>query len=97
MNARMKKRRRFIPVMELQKMPAEKIIKLWKKWQAGEIAFISMYPSSQAKIELKTRKLKRFLRRHLSFRISKVSRTMKKFSRSWYVEDNEKRVSSKTE
>lgn len=93
MNTGRVKRRRLVPVMEIQRMTPEQIVAMWEKLKSGEVILVSIYSSFEASIGLKTKGLKKFVRRYLSRRVGSVSRSMRRFSRRWYEEDVKDRVS----
>ncbi|MCD6595025.1 hypothetical protein J7L68_05040 [bacterium] len=90
-----KKKVRPVSVMEVQKLPPEKVEELFEDLNDGKIALISIYPDRWAQIGLHSPTLKRFIARKQGLQISSIAKMMKILSKEWLDEDA-KRISQQT-
>ncbi len=90
----MAKRRkvRRVSVMEIQKLPPEKIEELFDKLNEGKIVLVSIYPDRWSQIGLRSPKLKKFIARKQGLQTGAIAKMMKILSKEWLYED-EKRIS----
>ena len=87
---------RFVSVLEIQRLPAEQVVKLIEGMNDGRVVLLSIYPSVAHRIGLRSDRLSRFVRGMQDTRVGAMNRMMRKLSRRWHCED-EKRLSPKEE
>ena len=84
-----KKRIKFVSVLRIQKLPAEKVVKLIEDMNDGKTALLSIYRSRAAQIGMKSDVLKNFVSDIQETRTSAMNKLMRTLSRRWYNEDQE--------
>ena len=87
-----KKKTRRVSVMEIQKLPPEKIEELFDKFNDGEIILVSIYPDRWSQIGLRSPTLKKFIAQKQGMQIGAIAKMMKILSKEW-LDENEKRIS----
>jgi len=87
---------RKVSVLEIQKLPAEKVIELFDQFNHRRIEFVSIYHDRWAQIGLESPVLSRFIERNQSERKSAINRIIIKLSRRWEHE-NEKELSEEAQ
>ena len=85
-----KRKIRHVSVMEIQNLPPEKVIDLIERRNEGEIALLSIYHSRFAQIGLESPTLQRFVKRICDGNIGEINILMRKLSRRWHNEDQER-------
>ncbi len=84
-----KKMTKFISVLRIQKLPPEKVVKLFEDMNDGKVALLSIYRSRSAQIGMKSDVLEKFVSDMQETRTSAMNKLIRKLSRRWYNEDQE--------
>ncbi len=79
---------RRISVMEIQRLPAEKVVELFERFNEHKIMLISIYHDRWAQIGLKSPILDDFINKYQAFQQGKMKIMMKKISRRWHNEES---------
>ena len=89
MKRKLKKAKRFVSVLRIQKLPPEKVVELMDDVNEGRAVLLSVYSSRISQIFLSSDVLKNFVRDMQETRVSAMNKLMRKLSRRWYNEDQE--------
>ncbi|MCD6417214.1 hypothetical protein J7M00_00315 [bacterium] len=89
MKRKLKKAKRFVSVLRIQKLPPEKVVELMNDVNEGRAVLLSVYSSRISQIFLSSDVLKNFVRDMQETRVSAMNKLMRKLSRRWYNEDQE--------
>ena len=85
-----KQKPRRVSVMQIQRLPVHKVVKLFDDVIAGKTILISIYPNRTAHIGLRSPTLRKFTENLQGNRVSATTKMMRIFSKRWYDEDKER-------
>lgn len=88
---RHKSKVRYISVLEIQRLPAEKIVQLLDEMNDGKVILLSIYRSRMEQIGCNSLQLHSFTKRMQRTVVGAMTQMMRKLSRRWHNE-NTKRI-----
>jgi len=89
-----RKRQRFVSVMEIQRLPPEKVVELFEQLNRGEVVLVSIYPDRWAQIGLKSPTLENFVQKTQGLATPYITKIMRTLSKEWFNE-NETTISGR--
>ena len=83
------KKIRRVSVLQVQRLPAEKVVELIEDFNDGKLILVSLYRSRMAHIHMESDTLDKFVRDIQGIRYGALNFLMKKLARRWQIEDTE--------
>ena len=80
---------RHVSVMQIQRLPVDKVVELVEDFNNGKVMLVSLYRSRMAQIWMESATLDKFVRDMQGIRYGALNFLMKKLSRRWQIEDTE--------
>ncbi len=85
-----KKKVRRVSVLIIQKLPPEKVVELLEQVNEGKVVLVSIYRDRWEQIGVESKRLRRFARAWQGVKVGATTKLMRKLSRRWSYEDEER-------